>query len=106
MCSDDYKLHTSPHTHVQIDEHDDLESIMSSYVYGPIDYDSRTFARAHPTVRPSFLPPPLIFLLRLLLLLLYVVRGLHSAKTAAASSSGLGRGWSFEVKGPTFSMAT
>ena len=39
MCSDDYKLHTSPHTHVQIDEHDDLES-MSSYVYGPIDYDS------------------------------------------------------------------
>ena len=26
MCSDDYKLHTSPHTHVQIDEHDDLES--------------------------------------------------------------------------------
>ena len=40
MCSDDYKLHTSPHTHVQIDEHDDLESIMSSYVYGPNDYDS------------------------------------------------------------------
>ena len=52
---------------------------------------------------PSLLPsPPLIFLLRLLLLLLYVVRGLHSAKTAAASPSGLGRGWSFEVKGPTF----
>ena len=42
MCSDDYKLHTSPHTHVQIDEHDDLESIMSSYVYGLIDYDSLT----------------------------------------------------------------
>ena len=40
MCSDDYKLHTSPHTHVQIDEHNDLESIMLSYVYGPIDYDS------------------------------------------------------------------
>ena len=40
MCSDDYKLHTSPHTHVQIGEHDDLESIMSSYVYGLIDYDS------------------------------------------------------------------
>ena len=40
MCGDDYKLHTSPHTHVQIDEHDDLESIiMLSYVYGPIDYD-------------------------------------------------------------------
>ena len=31
---------TQAHTHVQIDEHDDLESIMSSYVYGPIDYDS------------------------------------------------------------------
>ena len=42
MCSDDYKLHTSPHTHVQIDEHDDLESIMSSYVYGLIDHDSWT----------------------------------------------------------------
>ena len=42
MCSDDYKLHTSPHTNVQIDEHDDLESIMSLYVYGPIDYDSCT----------------------------------------------------------------
>ena len=42
MCSNDYKLHTSPHTHVQIDEHDDLESIMLLYVYGPIDYDSWT----------------------------------------------------------------
>ena len=41
MCSDDYMLHTSPHTHVQIDEHDDLESIiMLSYIYEPIDYDS------------------------------------------------------------------
>ena len=39
MCSDDYKLHTSPRTQVQIDEHDDLESIMSSYVYGPIHND-------------------------------------------------------------------
>ena len=33
MCIDDYKLHTSPHTHVQINEHDDLETIiMLSYV--------------------------------------------------------------------------
>ena len=41
MCNDDYILHTNPHTHVQIDEHDDLESIiMLSYVYGPINYDS------------------------------------------------------------------
>ena len=38
---DDYMLHTSPHTHVQIDEHDDLELIiMLLYVYGPINYDS------------------------------------------------------------------
>ena len=41
MCRDDYKLHTSPHAHVQIDEHDDFESIIVLlYVYGPIDYDS------------------------------------------------------------------
>ena len=40
MCSDDYKLHTSPHTHVQVDEHDDLESNNVIVFYGPIDYDS------------------------------------------------------------------
>ena len=43
MCSDDYMLHTNPqtHTHVHIDEHDDLDSIiMLSYVYGQIYYDS------------------------------------------------------------------
>ena len=39
--SDDYTLHTNSHTHVQIDEHDDLESIiMLSYVYGQVYYDS------------------------------------------------------------------
>ena len=41
MCSDDYKCHTSPHTHMQINEHNAHGSIiMLSYVYGPIDYDS------------------------------------------------------------------
>ena len=31
--------HKPTHTHLQIDEHDDLESIIL-YVYGPIYYDS------------------------------------------------------------------